>query len=200
MFFLEKNRCETDLCSKQMGGENPLDDGIKKRNAALCFEILTKRSCKRSNFNRLVKVLLSSSSYNYRPVTQTSNRHKERRMTCHAYRKKQNGSGICSWIHTPDGAVTTSFAAAAPTRASKVFALLWWLVPTTKASEKKGAKKRTKPPQIPKIGCGDESIRRRNKRAAHEKKTAKHAPFSYRKRHLTVLPRKRRKSALTQLR
>ena len=127
-------------------------------------------------------------------------RPKERRMTCHAYRKKPNGSGICSWIHTPDGAVITNFVAAAPTLASKVFALLWWLVPTTKASEKKGAKKRTKPPQFPKIGCGDKSIRRRNKRAAHEKKTAKHAPFSYRKRHLTVSPRKRRKSALTQLR
>jgi len=69
-----------------------------------------------------------------------------------------------------------------------------------KASEKKGAKKRTKPLQFPKIDCSDESIRRRNKRAAHEKKTAKHAPFSYRKRHLTVSPRKRRKSALTQLR
>lgn len=181
MFFLGKNRCETDLCSKQMGGENPLDDGIKKRNAALCFEILTKRSCKRSNFNRLVKVLLSSSSYNYRPVTQTSNRHKERRMPCHAYRKKQNGNGICSWIHAPDGAVTTNFAAVAPTLASKVFAPSWWLVPTMKASEKKGAKKRTKLPQFLKMDCGDESIRRRNKRAAHEKKTAKHAPFSYKK-------------------
>ena len=62
-----------------------------------------------------------------------------------------------------------------------------------------GAKKCTKPPQFPKIGCGDESIRRRNKRAAHEKKTAKHAPFSYRKRHLTVSPRKRRKSAAIHL-
>jgi hypothetical protein len=69
-----------------------------------------------------------------------------------------------------------------------------------KASEKNGAKKRTKPPQFPKMNCGDESIHRRNKRATHEKKTAKHAPFSYRKRHLTVSPRKRRKSALTQLR
>ena len=164
------------------------------------FEILTKRSCKRSNFNRLVKVLLSSSSYNYRPVTQTSNRHNERRMTCHAYRKKQNGNGICSWILAPDDAATTSFAADAPTLASKVFALLWWLVPTTKASEKKGAKKRTKSPQIPKMDCGDESIRRRNKRAVHEKKTAKHAPFSYRKSTLRVLPRKRRKSALISLR
>ena len=67
LFFLGKNRCETDLCSKQTGGENPLDDGIKKRNAALCFEILTKRSCKRSNFNRLVKAFLVSPSYNYRP-------------------------------------------------------------------------------------------------------------------------------------
>ena len=127
-------------------------------------------------------------------------RHKERRMTCHAYQKKQNGSGIYSWIHAPDGAATTNCVAAAPTRASKVFAPLWWLVPTTKASEKKGAKKRTKPPQFPKIGCGDESIRHRNKRAAHEKKTTKYAPFSYRKRTLQVLPHKRRKSALTQLR
>ena len=140
-------------------------------------------------------MLLSSSSYNYRPVTQTSNRHKERRMPCHAYRKKQNGNGICSWIHAPDGAVTTNFAAVAPALASKVFAPLWWLVPTTKASEKKGAEKRTKPPQFSTIDCGDESIRRRNKRAAHEKKTAKHAPFSYRKRRLTVSPRKWRKSA-----
>ena len=183
-----------------MGGENPPDDGLKTRHDALCFEILTNRSCKRSNFNRLVKVLLSSSSYNYRPVTQTSNRHKERRMPCHAYRKKQNGSGICSWIHTPDGAATTNFAATAPTRASKVFAPLWWLVPTTKASEKKGAKKRTKPPQFPKIGCGDESIRRRNKRAVDEKENQKYAPFSYRKSTHRVLPHKRRQSALTQLR
>ena len=127
-------------------------------------------------------------------------RHKERRMACHAYQKKQNGNGICSWILAPDGATTTSFAAAAPTLASKVFASSWWLVPTMKASEKKGAKKRTKPPQFPKIGCGDESIRHRNKRAAHEKKTTKYAPFSYRKRTLQVLPHKRRKSALTQLR
>ena len=145
-------------------------------------------------------MLLSSSSYNYRPVTQIFNRHKERRMTCHAYRKKQNGSGICSWIHTPDGAATTNSAAAAPTLASKVFAPLWWLVPTMKASEKKGAKKRTKPPQFSLIDCGDESIHRRNKRAAHEKENQKYAPFSYRKRHLTVSPRKQRKSALTQLR
>ena len=127
-------------------------------------------------------------------------RHKERRMTCHAYRKKQSGSGICSWIHAPGGAVTTNFAAVAPALANKVFAPLWWLVLTTKASEKKGAKKRTKSPQFPKMDCGDESIRRRNKRAVHEKKTTKHAPFSYRKRHLTVSPRKQRKSALTQLR
>ena len=69
-----------------------------------------------------------------------------------------------------------------------------------KASAAQGAETRTKTPQFPKIDCGDECIRRRNKRAAHEKKTAKHAPFSYRKRHLTVLPRKRRKSALIQLR
>ena len=86
------------------------------------------------------------------------------------------------------------------TLASKVFAPLWWLVPTMKASEKKGAEKRTKPPQFPKMDCGEKSIRRRNKRAAHEKKTAKQAPFSYRKRHLAVSPHKRRKSALTQLR
>ena len=94
LFFLGKNRCETDLCSKQMGGENPLDDGFKKRNVALCFEILTKRSCKRSNFNRLVKVLLVPSSYNYRPAIEHP--HEERRMPCHAYPKEQNGSGVCS--------------------------------------------------------------------------------------------------------
>lgn len=64
-----------------------------------------------------------------------------------------------------------------------------------KASEKKGAEKRTKSPQFSRIGCGDESIRRRNKQTAHEKKTAKHAPFSYRKRTPQVLPRKRRESA-----
>ena len=69
-----------------------------------------------------------------------------------------------------------------------------------KASEKKGAKKRTKPPQFPKMDCGDESIRRRNKRAAYENENQKYAPFSYRKSTLRVLPRKRRKSALTQLR
>jgi hypothetical protein len=72
---------------------------------------------------------------------------------------------------------------------------LWWLAPTTKASEKQGAKKCTKPPQFPKMDCGDKSIRRRNKRAAHEKKTAKNAPFLYRKRHLPVLPRIRHRSA-----
>ena len=103
-------------------------------------------------------------------------------MTCHAYLKKQNGSGVYSWILAPDGAATTSFAAAAPTPVSKVFAPLWWLVPTMKASAAQGAKTRTKTPQFPTIGCGDESIRRRNKRAVHEKKTAKHAPFSCRKR------------------
>ena len=138
-----------------------------------------------------------SPSYNYRPAIQTFIRHQERRMPCHAYPKEQNGSGVYSWILTPDGAATTSFAAAAPTLASKVFAPSWWLVPAMKVSEKKGAKKRTKPPQFPKIDCGEESIRRRNKRTAHEKKTTKHAPFSYSKRHLPVLPRKRRKSALT---
>ena len=121
-------------------------------------------------------------------------------MTCHAYRKKQNGNGIYSWILIPDGAATTSYAVAAPTLASKVFAPLWWLVPTTKASEKKGAKKHTKPPQFPKIDCDDESIRRRNKRAAHEKENQKYALFSYRKSTLRILPRKRRKSALTSLR
>ena len=135
------------------------------------------------------------SSYNYRPAIEHP--HEERRMTCHAYRKKQNGSGICSWIHTPDGAVITNFVAAAPALASKVFAPLWWLVPTTKASEKKGAEKRTKSPQFPKIGCGDESIRRRNKSAARKKEIQKYAPFSYRKSTLRVLPRKLRKSALT---
>ena len=114
-------------------------------------------------------------------------------MTCHAYLKKQNGSGVYSWILAPDGAATTSFAAAAPTPVSKVFAPLWWLVPTMKASEKKGAKKRTKSPQFPKNIYGDESIRRRNKRAAHEKENQKYAPFSYRKSTLRVSPRKRRK-------
>ena len=102
-------------------------------------------------------------------------------MTCHAYLKKQNGSGVYSWILAPDGAVTTNFAAVAPTLASKVFAPSWWLVPTMKASAAQGAEKRTKPPQFPTIGCGDESIRRQNKCAVHEKKAAKHAPFSYRK-------------------
>ena len=62
-----------------------------------------------------------------------------------------------------------------------------------KASEKKGAKKRTKSPQFPKNIYGDESIRRRNKRAAHEKENQKYAPFSYRKSTLRVSPRKRRK-------
>ena len=64
-----------------------------------------------------------------------------------------------------------------------------------KASEKKGAKKRTKSPQFQRIACGDESIRRRNKRAVHEKENQKYAPFSYRKSTLRVLPRKRRESA-----
>ena len=48
-----------------------------------------------------------------------------------------------------------------------------------KASEKKGAKKRAKSPQFPKMDCGDESIRRRNKRAVDEKENQKYAPFSY---------------------
>ena len=61
-----------------------------------------------------------------------------------------------------------------------------------KASEKKGAKKRTKSPQIPKMDCGDESIRRQNKRAVHEKEKEKNAPFSYRKSAIRVLPRKQR--------
>ena len=60
-----------------------------------------------------------------------------------------------------------------------------------KASEKKGAKKRTKLPQFPKIDCGDESIHRRNKRAVDEKEKQKYAPFSYRKSTLRVLPRNR---------
>jgi hypothetical protein len=64
-----------------------------------------------------------------------------------------------------------------------------------KASVAQGAETRTKTPQFPKIDCGEESIRHRNKRAAHEKKTAKHAPFLYRKRHLPVLPRIRHRSA-----
>jgi hypothetical protein len=68
-----------------------------------------------------------------------------------------------------------------------------------KASAEQGAETRTKAPQFSKIACGDESTHRRNKRAAHEKKTVKYAPFSYSKRHLPVLPRKRRKSALTHL-
>jgi len=64
-----------------------------------------------------------------------------------------------------------------------------------KASAAQGAETRTKAPQFPKIACGDESIHRRNKRAAHEKKTEKYAPFLYRKRHLPVLPRIRHRSA-----
>ena len=41
--FLGENRCEIDLCSKQMGGEKTLNNGLKKRHDALRFEILTKR-------------------------------------------------------------------------------------------------------------------------------------------------------------
>jgi hypothetical protein len=50
-----------------------------------------------------------------------------------------------------------------------------------KTSEAQGAENAPKSLQFSTMSCGDESIRRRNKRAAHEKKTAKHAPFSYRK-------------------
>ena len=120
---------------------------------------------------------------------------KGRRMPCHAYPKKQNGNGAYSWICTPDGAATTNYAAAAPMFASKAFAPLWWLVPTMKASAVQGAEIAPKSLQFSMMSCGDESIHRRNKRAVHEKKTAKHAPFSYRKRHLRVLPRNRHGTA-----
>ena len=140
MFFFGNNRCETDLCSKRIGGDKPYQD----------------------------------------------------------YPRKQNGSGICSWICAPDGAATTTYAVAAPMFASKVSAPLWWLVPTMKASAVQGAEIAPKSLQFSMMSCGDESIRRRNKRAVHEKKTTKHAPFSYRKSILRVLPRKRRKSATTQ--
>ena len=120
---------------------------------------------------------------------------KGRRMPCHAYPRKQNGSGIYSWICAPDGAATTTYAAAAPMFASKVSAPLWWLVPTMKASAVQGAEIAPKSLQFSMMSCGDESIHRRNKRAAHEQKTAKHAPFSNRKRTLRVSPRKRFQSA-----
>ena len=64
-----------------------------------------------------------------------------------------------------------------------------------KVSEEQGAENAPKSLQFSLIDCGDESIRRRNKRAIDEKEHTKYAPFSYRKRHLTVLPRKRRRSA-----
>ena len=64
-----------------------------------------------------------------------------------------------------------------------------------KASEAQGAENAPKSLQFSLIGCGDESIRRRNNRAAHEKEKQKYAPFSYRKSTYRVLPRKRRKSA-----
>ena len=60
-----------------------------------------------------------------------------------------------------------------------------------KASEKKGAKKRTKSPQFSKNIYGDESIRRRNNRAVYGKEKQKYAPFSYRKSTLRVLARNR---------
>ena len=64
-----------------------------------------------------------------------------------------------------------------------------------KASAAQGAENTPKSLQFSLIGCGDESIRRRNKRAVHEKENQKYAPFSYRKSTLRVLPRKRRESA-----
>ena len=64
-----------------------------------------------------------------------------------------------------------------------------------KASEAQGAENAPKSLQFSLIGCGDESIRRRNNRAVHEKENQKYAPFSYRKSTLRVLPRKRRESA-----
>ena len=64
-----------------------------------------------------------------------------------------------------------------------------------KASEAQGAENAPKQKQFSLIGCSDESIHRRNNRAAHEKEKEKYAPFSYRKSPLRVLPRKRRESA-----
>ena len=116
---------------------------------------------------------------------------KGRRMPCHAYPRKQNGNGVCSWICALDGAATTTYAVVAPMFASKAFVPLWWLVHTMKASAAQGAEIAPKSLQFSMMSCGDESIHRRNKRAAHEQKITKHAHFLNRKRTLRVSPRKR---------
>ena len=56
-----------------------------------------------------------------------------------------------------------------------------------KASEAQGAENAPKSLQFSLIDCGDESIRRRNKRAARKKEIQKYAPFSYRKKHPSSL-------------